>query len=84
MSADAIIKTLFGLLMAILAYMGVDALRRIHLLESTYLRKSDLDDLKAQREEEHRENRSDIKDLTAAVTDTRKQITDFILDQARR
>jgi hypothetical protein len=62
MNADAIIKILFGLLMAILGWMGIDTLKRIRHLEGDTLRKSDLTALQAQLAQEHQDNKGALAD----------------------
>lgn len=60
MNADAVVKVLFGLLISILGFMGVDTLRRIRHLENDTLRRADLANLQTQLASEHADNKQDI------------------------
>lgn len=84
MNADTIVKTLFGLLMAVLGYMGIDAMRRLHHLENDTVRKSDLKELKQQLADEHEENRDNLKSATEETRDGLKALTDAVTGTHRR
>lgn len=84
MNADYIIKTLFALLMGVLGWMGIDAMRRLQHLEADTLRKSDLASLKEQLAQEHRDNKQTISDnsdrlsgIESSVTGVHRRIDDL-------
>ncbi|HEY1900762.1 MAG TPA: hypothetical protein VGG49_13320 [Steroidobacteraceae bacterium] len=99
MNADTIVKAVLGALVAVLgafvallSYLGGDAMKRLHHLEGDTVRKSDWEALKKQLRDEHVENREtikaaaektrdNIKELTDAVTGTHRRIDEFMLKQ---
>lgn len=68
MNADYILKTLFAILMAILAWMGVDAMKRLQHLERDTLRKADLENLQKQLAQEHTDNKENITGNSQRLT----------------
>lgn len=98
MNADTIVKGLLTIIMGVFAWLGADAMKRLHHLENDAVRKADMKELKEQLAGEHEENRDNLKSatqetrdglkaLTDAVTGTHKRIDDFLnsqMEQNRR
>lgn len=78
MTSDGIIKVLFGLLLSILGYMGIDALKRINHLERTTVSKDDMGALLKRLADEHGENRQSFRDVMELIQDQSRRIDDAL------